>query len=474
MDLIFTGLLIVLAGASFVFAPRAIYTNGFFKGIAPNGRVPGIVVLTLSQVTTWLFARSLLTAAVLGFYYGIAGGLAYAAYYLSFISGGAIIRSIRFRHGARNIQDFLRERFGRGGVVCYNIVIAVRLLSEVFANLLVIGIIFGETGSNGYLLAIVLLAFATLGYSMLGGLQASLRTDVFQMAAFLVLFVVVLAMLFTMDGWSWQAALGSSSGAEFATRGEPGWILLGVAALQFWSYPLHDPVMMDRGFIADRRTTLASFGHAAWISIICILGFSMLGVFAGLNAMEGEAMMSALSRMLGPLALMLINLALIVSAASTLDSTLSSAAKLSVADMGLFPVTVKNGRIAMVLFMLGGLLFLFGGTKDLYSAVAVSGTASMYLAPVIFFSVWLGKTNIPGWSYYLSFITALAGAVLYYTEAGGMSNILGPLSGLEHKYAKLLLISGFIMVLGNGYFLLGMLFNRRPHDLVNESRQENT
>lgn len=468
MDLIFTAMLVVLAGASFVFAPRAIDTNGFFKGLATDGRAPGLVALTLSQVTTWLFARSLLTAAVLGFYYGIAGGLAYAAYYLSFISGGAIIRAIRFRHGASNIQDFLRERFGRGGVVCYNIVIAVRLLSEVFANLLVIGIIFGETGSNAYLLAIVVLAVATLGYSMLGGLQASLRTDVFQMIAFLVLFVVVLAMMFTVDGWSWQAALGSSTGPEFAARGEPGWILLGVAALQFWSYPLHDPVMMDRGFIADRRTTLASFAHAAWISIICILGFSMLGVFAGLNAMEGEAMMAALSRMLGPVALMFINLALIVSAASTLDSTLSSAAKLSIANMGLFPVTLKNGRIAMALFMVGGLLFLFGGTKDLFSAVAVSGTASMYLAPVIFFSVWLGKTNIAGWSYYLSFFTALGGAALYYTEAGGLSDLLGPLLGLEHKYAKLLVISAAIMVLGNGYFLLGMVIKRRPRDVVIE------
>ena len=467
MDFLFTGLLVALAVASFVFAPRVVDTNGFFKGLAPGGQAPGVMALTLSQVTTWIFARSLMTAAVLGFYYGIAGGLAYSAYYLSFITGGAIIRSIRFRHGCHSVQDFLRERFGRGGVVCYNIVIAVRLLSEVFANLLVIGIIFGDAGSNSYAVAIVVLAVATLGYSMLGGLRASLRTDVFQMLAFLVIFGVVIAMLFTTDLWSWQAALSSSShdGAV------PGWILLAVAGLQFWSYPLHDPVMMDRGFIADRRTTMASFVHATWISIICILGFSMLGVFAGLNAAEGETMMTALSRMLGPVALMFVNLALIVSAASTLDSTLSSAAKLSIADLGLFSVSLKNGRIAMALFMLGGLLFLFGGTKDLYSAVAVSGTASMYLAPVIFFSIWLGKKNIPLWSYYLSFITALAGAALYYTEAGAITDILAPLTGLEHKYTKLLVISAAIMVLGNGFFLLGLLQSRVVHEYVIKSRE---
>ncbi|MBT4889338.1 MAG: sodium:proline symporter, partial [Rhodospirillales bacterium] len=295
--------------------------------------------------------------------------------------------------------------------------------------------------------------------------RASLRTDVFQMMAFLVIFGVVIAMLFSTDLWSWQAAISSSSNSG----AEPGWILLAVAGLQFWSYPLHDPVMMDRGFIADRRTTMASFVHAAWISILCILGFSMLGVFAGLNAVDGEAMMTALSRMLGPTMLMFVNMALIVSAASTLDSTLSSAAKLSIADLGLFSISLKNGRVAMALFMLGGLLFLFGGTKDLYSAVAVSGTASMYLAPVIFFSIWLGKRNIPVWSYYLSFITALGGAALYYTEAHAISDILTPFAGLEHKYTKLLVISGAIMVLGNVYFLLGMLQSRFVHGYVIES-----
>ena len=459
MDSIFFGLLIAIAVASFVFAPRAIDINGFFKGLGEQGRAPGILALTFSQVTTWIFARSLMTAAVLGYYYGIIGGLAYCAYYLSFLSGGAIIRSLRFRHGATSVQEFLHGRFGRGGVVCYNIVIAVRLLSEVFANLLVIGIIFGDSGSTTYIMAIVVLAGATLGYSMLGGLRASLRTDVFQMVAFLAMFAVVLGFLFSTDLWSWQQVIQSSPMDEKA----PGWILLVVAGLQFWSYPLHDPVMMDRGFIADRRTTMASFAHATWISIICIFGFSLLGVFAGLNAEGGEAMMSALSRMLGPVALMFVNLALIISAASTLDSTLSSAAKLSIADLGIFPVTLKNGRIAMALFMLGGLLFLFGGTKDLYSAVAVSGTASMYLAPVIFFSLWMGKENIPTGSYYLSFVTALGGAVLYYLEAGGMVEILTPLTGLEHKYSKLLVISASIMVLGNGYFMIGMIAGRDSH-----------
>ena len=117
-----------------------------------------MLTLTFSQVTTWIFARSLMNAAILGFYYGIWGTLAYAFYYFSFLTGGKIVDSLRFEHGCDSVQDFFRQRFGGWGTGCFNLVIAVRLTSEGFANLLVIGILFGVAGSKGYSLTI--LAFA--------------------------------------------------------------------------------------------------------------------------------------------------------------------------------------------------------------------------------------------------------------------------------------------------------------------------
>jgi len=218
-------------------------------------------------------------------------------------------------------------------------------------------------------------------------------------------------------------------------------------------------VMMDRGFIADRRTTRASFLHAAWISVICILGFSLLGVVAGLEARQGEEMMAVLTRLLGDTTMILVNLALVLSAISTLDSTFSSAAKLAVADMRIGAKTVLNGRIAMVLFALGGLVFLALGTDDLYAAVAVSGTASLFLAPVIFFSIW-ANLAIPRWSYLTAFVAAIAGAALYYAESGGHADIIAPLTGISVKYNKLLLISATVLIIGNGAFALGAWLGR--------------
>lgn len=238
--------------------------------------------------------------------------------------------------------------------------------------------------------------------------------------------------------------------------GQPGPILMLVALLQVWSYPMHDPVMMDRGFLADRETTRRSFLHACWISFLCILVFGCLGVLAGANALSGEQMNDTLMRLLGAVPMLVFNACLVISAMSTLDSTLSSSAKLIAADMGVMKMNIRNGRMVMAVFMILGLLLVFWGNKDLFSATAVSGTASMYLAPVIFFSLWGKRTDIPTWSYVVSFLVALAGAALYFTESSGHSAWLGEI----HKYTKLLAIC--VTVLGSGClsFWLGGLFNR--------------
>ena len=62
-----------------------------------------------------------------------------AAYYGSFLTGGFIVARLR-ASSARSVQDWLSGNFGTAGVTCYNLVIALRLLSEVFANLLVVGL----------------------------------------------------------------------------------------------------------------------------------------------------------------------------------------------------------------------------------------------------------------------------------------------------------------------------------------------
>lgn len=449
----------LIAVISILLSPKAKNVNAFYMGSSPDGIAPRLLTLTFSQVTTWIFARSLMNAAILGYYYGIWGTLAYAAYYGSFISGAYIVDSLRFKHGFDSVQTFLQAKFGKAGTTCYNFVIGVRLISEVFANLLVIGILFGAAGSEPYVIAILAFSVVTLLYSALGGLHASLRTDLFQMLVFLVVLAILMVLMVSNPAFS-IAALGFK---EF-NLSDPGPVLLAVALLQVVSYPMHDPVMMDRGFIADRSTTKKSFFHAFWISFVCIMLFGFLGVFAGSQTVTGEDMNATLTRLLGEVPMLVFSAALIISAMSTLDSTLSSSAKLVAKDMNFVKPTLQNGRIVMVLFMLSGLLFVFFGSKDLFSAVAVSGTASMYLTPVILFSLWRGWNDVPVWSYLTSFGLAMLGALLYFTESSGYSNLITPWLGIEHKYSKLLLICVHLLVLSSLAFWVGRFYELKKRE----------
>ena len=155
---------------------------------------------------------------------------------------------------------------------------------------------------------------------------------------------------------------------------------------------------------------------------------------------------------------------LIVSAMSTMDSTLSSASKLMVTDMDIMKPTVTNGRIVMAAFMIAGVIFVFIGGEDLYKAVAVSGTASMFLAPVVFFSIWGKAQHVPVFAYLLGFILSIIGAVLYFTEAGNMTTLLGS----AHKYTKLLWICLVILIVSSAAFAIGIMLNKKTNNLSTE------
>ncbi|AGA32688.1 Pantothenate:Na+ symporter / Sodium-dependent multivitamin transporter [Thioalkalivibrio nitratireducens DSM 14787] len=444
-----TGTLVALAVASFMLAPRARTAEGFFFGTSPAGVAPGVWTLTFSQVTTWIFARSLLNAAILGYFFGIAGALAYTAYYLSFLTGAWIVDRLRFERGARNIQGFLHQRFGRIGTGSFNLLVGVRLVSEVFANLLVVGIVFGATGSLAYTVAILAVAGVTLGYSMLGGLHASLRTDVLQFGILTALLIVLFAMMLLVPEFAPGAILASSP--ELVS---PGWILLLVALIQVPSYPLHDPVMMDRGFLADRATTRRSFVHAFWISALLILAFGLLGVFTGLHRSGTEEFLDTLTRLLGQPAALLLGIALVVSAASTMDSTFASTAKLTVIDMNLGRRSSTHGRVAMALFAAAGLLMVFFGTQDLFAAVAVSGTAALFLTPVIVWSIAFDREVAPA-ALVAAVAASLTGAVLYFLESSGHVAWIEALTGIGHDYSKLLLLNLVALTVGLTAFALG-------------------
>ena len=268
----------LLIGASslilFFLSPLAKTPGQFFKA-THRKKAPSALWLTGSLIISWIFAKSITNAANLGLAFGIVGGVAYAGYYLSFAVAGILIYQLRTKGGFKSIHDFLTTRYGKGAMALFSILIAIRLFNEVWSNTMVIGTYFGDQGSTPYYWAILVFTALTLAYSLKGGLSSSIFTDVIQMVLFSILLIVILGALFSEDHFT---------PSYVATSGEwafdMGLNLFFAALIQSFSYPFHDPVLTDRGFLSSPNITRKSFLWASVIGGACIILFSTIGVYA--------------------------------------------------------------------------------------------------------------------------------------------------------------------------------------------------
>lgn len=365
-------------------SPNAKTVQTFFQAQSDRGEKPNALFLTSSLVISWIFAKSITNAANLGLAFGWVGGLGYAVYYLSFLVAGVVIYQLRTKGGFKSLHHFLQSRFGRGAVIVFSILVGFRLFNEVWSNTMVIGSYFGDSGSSEYYGAILVFTLLTLAYTLKGGMSSSILTDAVQMVLFGVLLFIILGYILPTSEFSFQEYVNTgewkmSAGVDFVF----------VALIQVFSYPFHDAVLTDRGFLSDAKTTLKSFLWAGLIGFICIFLFSIVGVHAKLLGLDGQAAVQV-SQLLGVGLMLMMNFIMITSAASTLDSAFTSGSKLIVKDLDAVKATVKTGRWVMIGFAILGTLPIFLNPTIL-SATTISGTMVLGLAPV--FLLWNRKAG---------------------------------------------------------------------------------
>lgn len=169
----FWGFLVFYGLALYAVAPSARTTEGFFRGRDAEGRPTSRWMLTSSIFIAWIFAKSVTNAANLGAAYGVVGGLAYAAYWLSIPLAGVAIYAIRRSTGATGLIAFLSGKYGRAAAVAFAAAILIRLYNEVWSNTAVVGGYYGEPGSAAFIGSALLFTAAVLVYSIKGGLRSS-------------------------------------------------------------------------------------------------------------------------------------------------------------------------------------------------------------------------------------------------------------------------------------------------------------
>lgn len=378
-------------------SPWTASVKDFFKGSAGKEKAPNALILTSGLVISWIFAKSIVNASDLGFSFGLLGGIGYAGYYVSFLVAGCVIYRLRTKGGWNSIHHFLGGKFGLTATRIFSVLIAIRLFNEVWSNTMVIGGFFGDVGTSSYYWSIIVFTAMTLFYVLKGGLKSSLITDFIQMILFVLFLILILAFVLPtivnkpidsnlLGTWDF------SHGLDF----------LVLALIQSVSYPFHDPVLTDRGFITDPKTTRKSYVWAAAIGVVCIVAFSLVGVAMRING-EVNPSIALFSKGFGTVAFITMNLIMITSATSTLDSSFSSFSKLIVVDIVKNKVvTIRKGRIAMIALAIIGTIPVFLNAEIL-KATTISGTMVLGLAPI--FLLW--NLKVPKISFYLAIGTGL-------------------------------------------------------------------
>ncbi len=444
--------------------PKSVDSRQFFDGRTRSGVAPGVLLVALSAAITWIFAKSITNAADLAYAFGLTGGLGYGLYYLSFAVAGVAIYLLRTRGGYRSLAHFLICKYG---VVCarlFLLTVAFRLFNEVWSNTKVMALFFGPEGSAAYWLSAAAITAFTVSYAWSGGMRASLMTDRVQTVLAFVLLGIVLAVLF--PGLESKGLPDVSDSMRQA-----GLTFCLLALVQVFSYPFHDPVLTDRGFLNPPRQMLKSFLLAGALSGGFIVLFSVIGLYArtfGLPANPATSVPAAF----GLVMMLVFNAIMLLSGGSTIDSTFTSVAKLTARDWSASSSDpdarqMSRGRMSVIAIAVLGNLPLFTiylgdrAGPAIIAATTISGTMVMGLAP-IFLLCWLKPAG--ALSFHLAFWPGLALGVLRTVETFAKVQIFpAELTLGVGRYALDLGVNVYGLLICTAGYLLGTVLAPRRH-----------
>lgn len=251
----------------------------------------GFWTLMPSAFISWIFAKSIHNASVLGGQYGMLGGVAYAGWYTSFFSAAILGYVLRTKYGYFSLPEAVHKTYGSFATLLFMLCVAFRLHNEVWSNAAVIGNFFGRTGSSPYWGAAWFSVLVPAVYTFMGGMRGSLFTDVLQAWGGVLILVIVLASMgadktFKSNTFSWQP----NTPRALIHGGQPGWetgwwqCFVGGLIQGICSYPFFDAVLTDRAFLSSPRTMVISLTVGGFVAALFIFFFSGLGVYGAYHS----------------------------------------------------------------------------------------------------------------------------------------------------------------------------------------------
>lgn len=240
--------------------------------------------------------------------------------------------------------------------------------------------------------------------------------------------------------------------------------------MQVFSYPFHDPVLTDRGFLNAPGQALRAFLLAGLLSGIFIFLFSLIGLYGRAFGLDGAPSI-IVPMSFGVPMLMVFNAIMLMSGGSTLDSAFTSGAKLAGRDWRnqsgeASDRNVWVGRMAILAVAVVGnlpLLTVYLGDRvgpAVIAATTLSSTMVMGLAP-IFLLCWIRPAA--ALSFHLAFWPGIVLGILRGIEVFAKLRILPSALDLgSGGFAADLGVNVWGLMICTGGFLLGAALAPAP------------
>ncbi|WP_134698681.1 hypothetical protein [Ammoniphilus sp. YIM 78166] len=386
-----------------------------------------------SLVVVWVWSSSLMGAAEGAYKFGVAGFYMYGVSVLisSLLLGWPIFKRVRkLAPSISTMPEFMKIRLGKRTHLIFAIVGILQSFFWAVLQITAIGLVMNVLFGISHASAVIISSIIVIIYLAIGGLRASIGTDVVNFVMLLALLAIVIPATLWVAGGPSEIYQGlASSSVNTATllytkESITGWLL--VSILSFINYAIIDQSVWQRVYASKRgsESNLILGTTFLWLPIPAMAGLiGMIGLAQGISVNPSEVFPAVIGQLLGTWGVYAIAIIMIASIFSTTDSCLNALSTLIVKDIYI-PYIRKNEpmesnqemKMARWVVIISGLciaLFSLAQFSILYLNYAVGALTLAITWPFVL-SVFVKKLNKTAafWGLIIGTISALYFAVL--------------------------------------------------------------
>ncbi|WP_170113106.1 sodium:solute symporter family transporter [Ahniella affigens] len=307
----------------------------------------GILAGAMSIAASWIWAPALFVSSQKAFEQGLPG-----AFWFIFPNLAALLlfapvalRARRLLPNGYTLPQYIRMRHGRGVHILYLIQFFGLQICSFAVQILAGSTLIQSITGLPFMAVATCLVVIVLTYSLMGGLRASVSTDLVQMILILLICAITVPWAVVEAGGIQTVAKGLGGVTGTFTNVLDPWVAysFGISTtIGLLSGPIGDQMHWQRAYALKRDSDVVkTFVLAAFLFILVPLSLSFLGFLAAAEVANGTLAIdntqivgaSTVSHLLPDFMLIVFAVMLLAGLCSTLDSILCAFSALTVADV---------------------------------------------------------------------------------------------------------------------------------------------